>query len=53
MFGSRVEAEINEAQQAKTPQGQANKLAIIQHKWLGVNKFANPVEVAKKRQQKT
>jgi hypothetical protein len=50
-FGSRVEREIEEASQAKTEQGKAMKLAIVQNKWLGVSKFASPANYRGRRER--
>jgi len=49
-WGRRVEQAIEEAQQAKTETGKAQKLAIAQSKWLGINRFANPAQ-ARQRQR--
>lgn len=43
-WGTRVEQEIEAAQSAKTEQGKAMKLAIVQSRWLGVNRFASPAD---------
>jgi hypothetical protein len=41
-WGARVQHEIQQAQNANTPTAQANKLAIVNMKWLGQVKFADP-----------
>lgn len=41
-WGRRVEQEIEAANSAKTEQGKTMKLAMVQSRWLGVNRFASP-----------